>query len=280
MLLTSADDRILRSFAVLHFLTAAQTTRLWYSSGSSRYVSARLKNLTDHRYLTRLALSSESRVGSVPYVYFLAQRGSNYLIRLGYDLLRRSTALRTVEHASPFLAHALAVTDVLIAAIRLPKYESSIAVSDIRHDLTLKRLLHGFVVPDGFMDFRLRGTIQQCFLLEVDRGTESKAQIQHKLEGLLRLIQPPTFDTPSVYEQLFATTSLTIVYAIVSQPEKRLEDIIRWTEEMLTKTGYTQERDLFRFVILPEGPVDPAWFFLTPIWRWVAGTSLVPLIEV
>lgn len=39
-------------------------------------------------------------------------------------------------------------------------------------------------------------------------------------------------------EQLFETTSLTIFYAIVSQPEKRLTDIIRWTDEVLTKTGY------------------------------------------
>ncbi len=278
MLLTFAKDRILKSFAVLHFMTVAQMTRLFYSNGSGRYVNALLKEFTDHRYLMRQTLPSDIRAGSVPYVYCLAQRGRTYLIRQGYDLATRSSAFRTALHASPFLAHTLAVTDVLIAAILLPTYNRTIELHDIRHDLTLKRLLHGPAVPDGFIDFRIRGTIQQCFLLELDRGTESKLQIQRKLEGLLRLVQPPTVDEPSIYEQLFATTSLTIAFATVSQSEKRLTDLARWTQEVLIRTGSTNEADIFRFAHLSPGTLDPIWFFFAPVWQRLGGTSFLPLM--
>lgn len=273
------EDRLLRIFVTLPVLTIAQMTRLLYSSGSSRYVSALLKQLTDNHYLTRQALPSTLRVGSVPYVYSLAQRGRSYLVGLGYDLSGRYVVRQTGSRSYPFLAHTLAITDVLIAAMLLPKYNNSLTVADVRHDVTLKGLLHGYVVPDGFMDIRIRDSLQHCFFLELDRGTESKRQLRQKILGLLRLIQPAPGTGQSVYEQIFATTSLTICYAIVAQPEKRLTDMIRWTDEVLTETGNTRERDLFRFVRIPEGPLDPVWFFLTPIWRRIEGASLVSILE-
>jgi hypothetical protein len=36
---------------------------------------------------------------------------------------------------------------------------------------------------------------------------------------------------------------------------------------------------LFRFALIPEGPLDPVWLFLTPVWRRIGDASLVPLLE-
>src|SRR5689334_14397212 len=105
MVLTYANERILRSFAVLHILKVAQVTRLFYRPGSARYVSALLKNLIDQRYLTRQALPSSIRAGSVPYAYALAPKGRKHLIDIGYDLLRKTSAFQITSHSYRFLEH-------------------------------------------------------------------------------------------------------------------------------------------------------------------------------
>ena len=281
MIISLPEDRILRTFVTLPVLTLGQITRLWYNTGSLPYVGTLCKHLVDGGYLTRQALPSDIRVGSVPYVYGLSQKGKQYLDSLGYDLPGNVSAL----HSYPFLLHALAITDVLIAAVLLPTCNKNITLADIRHDLALKRLIRGYVVPDGFIDFRIHENIQQCLFLELDRGTESKSQIQKKLIGTLRFIQPAVGNGQSMYEQLFHTTSLTIAYAIVAQPEKRLSDIAHWTNEVLAETGNSSEADLFRFANISAVVLDPVWLFLTPIWKQLdnapCGVSgFVPLVKV
>ena len=52
--LTTAEEKILDQFTTYPYLTGEQVTRLLYSSGSARYVSAKLKTLTEEKLLHRL----------------------------------------------------------------------------------------------------------------------------------------------------------------------------------------------------------------------------------
>jgi len=76
---TTADDKILTSFATYLYLTGEQITRLCYNRGSARYVSAKLKTLTEAKFLHRL----EREIINFPFVYCLGIRGTRYLTLLG-----------------------------------------------------------------------------------------------------------------------------------------------------------------------------------------------------
>jgi hypothetical protein len=52
-LLSTADEKILRLFTTYPYLIVEQAMRLLYSRGSIKYVSAKLKNLTEQKYLHR-----------------------------------------------------------------------------------------------------------------------------------------------------------------------------------------------------------------------------------
>jgi protein involved in plasmid replication-relaxation len=75
LVITTVDETILQQFTTYPYLTAAQVTRLLYSKGSAHYVSAKLKSLTQQKYLHRLDRENIN----YPYVYSLGIRGIRYL---------------------------------------------------------------------------------------------------------------------------------------------------------------------------------------------------------
>ena len=79
---TTADEKILTSFTTYPYLTGEQVTRLLYRSGSARYVSAKLKTLTQEKFLHRL----DRETINFPYIYCLGIRGIRYLKSLGFDI--------------------------------------------------------------------------------------------------------------------------------------------------------------------------------------------------
>ena len=99
----------------------------------------------------------------------------------------------------------MTVNDVLIAASLLPRIASDISLHEMRHELLLKRTMRSVVIPDGWLDFR-RGNEQTCFWLEVDRGTEDVKVFRQKIHSLVTFAK-------SSYQELFATPSITIVFA-------------------------------------------------------------------
>jgi len=147
-----------------HILTTVQVTRLLYSKGSAKYVSAKLKILTQQKFLHRL----ERETINLPYVYCLGVRGIWHLHSLGRYIPLFHPSEHTT-HRPMFLRHTLAVNDFLIAAATLPTIAPDISVHEIKHDLTLK-LTRTRVIPDGWIDFRLQQKTQLCIWLEMDMG--------------------------------------------------------------------------------------------------------------
>jgi len=203
--LTGVDYEILQLVRDFHFLTVEQVIRLRSLSINSKpKVQIRLKSLFDNKYLDRRSLPHVG-VGNAEFIYALSTKGMNLLKELGYSGFSRFRPDEFRRFAFPHLDHALAVNDFLIAARLLPDSIPQITLSEMRHDLDLKktpvrviverRLPYGdrvdekiTVIPDGWLDFRMEVSgrpkpRRRCIVLELDRGTTSIAPFKQKLRA-------------------------------------------------------------------------------------------------
>ena len=263
--LSTAEEKILSTFTTYPFLTSEQVTRMLYSDGSARYVSAKLKSLTETKFLHRL----ERETINFPYVYCLGIRGIRYLHSLGYDIPAFHPSKHT-RHRPQFLTHTLAVNDFLIAASLLPSSTPSIAVVDIRHDLTLKRTAQP-VIPDGWIDFRIREHTQVCIWLEMDMGTMDQKPFRRKIASIVAF-------SKEGYRQVFGTPSLTVAIA-TPEGERRQRSVLMWIEQDLTDMHATDMADMFRVLNIPDQETQPEHLFLSPICLRPFDSTLLPLIE-
>jgi hypothetical protein len=126
------------------------------------------------------------------------------------------------------MVHSLAVNDVFIGAELLDRRYIQVSLVEMEHEWTFKRNPFrgdvGSVAPDGLPRLRI-GIEPQDALLEIDRGTETKAQWQDKIEKLLALAQGLCQE---IYETAFAPTIATLTTA----GEERREHLRAWTAEM------------------------------------------------
>jgi hypothetical protein len=276
--LTPTDEAILRLLQAYHYLTAEQITRLRYSRGSLTYVRDRLKTLTDTGYLQRTYLPRMGRGGDTPAIYRLARRGITFLRDAGADL---SIRFRPSEgqHSYLFLAHTLAVNDVLIAADLLTRTREDVALASVLHERDLKRQPVKVttakdeqlsVIPDAWLDFRLLAAQKRmCIVLELDRGTVEEGQFRRKIRGLLAYSNGP-------YQEVTGAKSLTIAFPTTAG-DRRETEMRHWTEKELTDLNRDRDRDLFRFraIALPPDPVD---LYLGNSWRRPFDRDRSPLL--
>jgi hypothetical protein len=261
---TTAEEKLLRAFTTYPYLTGDQLTRLFYRGGSAKYVSAKLKTLTEHKFLHRLARETIN----FPYVYCLGIRGVRYLQSQGFDIPVFHPSEHT-HHRPQFLTHTLCVNDFLIAAALLPCSTPDIAIHAIKHDLTLKHTSMP-VIPDGWIDFRIREHTQVCLWLEMDMGTTDQKPFRKKVSALIDFSQ-------EAYPRVFGTPSLTIAFA-TPNGQRRMHAIQMWIEQELTDRHSEQCADLFRVLSIPDKDVCPREVFLCPICVRPFDTHVLPLI--
>ena len=265
-----AHETILNSMSTYYYLTAKQVCRLHYSPGSFTRVEKLLKELRDNGFLQWDFLPIKRRFGSSPAYYMIAKRGVSYLRRLGCDVSLLPYPSEKRQLKSLFIPHTLSVNDFLIAASLLPCVVPAISLHDMRHELLLKRTIKGPVIPDGWLDFR-RDNEQTCFWLEVDRGTEDVKVFREKIHSLVKF-------SKTGYQEVFHTPSITIVFATTAG-SVRLQNILTWTQQVLSEMQETHEGDLFRFAVIPEGELNPRWLFFEPLWTAPFSETPLSLLE-
>lgn len=275
-----ADQPVLAGFSRYFYLTAAQVTRLLYASGSHTYAQARLKRLADHGHLQRLFLPRPTRTGSAPLVYTLARKGLNALAEWGREVDRRYRPAEVREFSYLHLVHTLELNDVLIALELLCRHTPHIQIAELRHERELKLAPVKVVLPDGstagvipdaWVDLRIEGRYQECYTIELDRGTTEGKAWRRKVAALVSYADGP-------YQQAFATTSLTI--AIVATPEARRRDqLLAWTEAELRALGRADASASFRFTAIPAAHARPDEVFLGAAWRTPFGDQDAPLLN-
>jgi DNA-binding PadR family transcriptional regulator len=282
-LITSADERLLTTIAAYHYLTADQVMRLWYSPTVITYVRERLKRLADADYLQRTYATRAVPVGRSKTVYRLGPKGIAYLQSADMIGEERYRPSEHRFHGELYLAHTLAINDVLIAAALVDRLVPEISLAGFRHDLDLRRAAERVeitqgsrrelltVIPDGWLDFHLQvdGRSERSpILLEVDRGTKAVRDFKRKLRALLAYI------TGGTYQRVFGTKFVTVLFAVdvdafthPQQPERRVADILRWATEELKELKREKYGDLIVVGTLRRPPdLEPLDFFLSPRW--------------
>jgi hypothetical protein len=277
------DDHVLRAIGAYQFLLADQVRRLLgYRAGSRDYVRALLKRLVDGEALARIRLPRAS-AGNAYWVYLLGKRGHEYLTTVGGDEfseLRRFRGSESFERSYLFLAHTLAVNDVLIAATLLPRQEPAVTLARMRFERELKRtpvrVVTGpqqrqVVIPDGWLEFHLRGESRLCVALELDRATEEEGAFKRKARSLLAYAAGP-------YQEAFGVDSLTVAFVTTGGPRREAR-MRAWCEQTLREQARERDADLFYLTELPSGEPDPHALFLSPIWSRPFATDRAPLLE-
>jgi hypothetical protein len=274
---------ILSAVGRYHYLSIEQVMRLheWKSEPN---VSTWLKHLTAGGYLSN---ENFVPVGSFrpPLYWSLRQRGRLALEDQGFPVRQRIH--HDPKRKSWWLEHVRDLNDFLIQFELLMRVEQDTLITSFFHDLELQRRAvkltfpdgseHRFV-PDAFIALRRNGMDDElCFCLEMDRGTERDAgrPWKEKIRAYVAFAKGP-------YQALFGRDRLTVLIAVRShhQPdERRLADLLRWTEEELLALGLKSWGKMFFFTTLHADEVDPKTFFGADAWIRPFEKTRAPLLE-
>jgi hypothetical protein len=182
--ITERDIAMLKAIARYRFLTADLVRRI--VAGSERGVRNRLRMLSAHSYLVRLAT-----IVTEPVAYGLANKGARFLADHGHLINHRLDWAAKNKRGDHFLAHTLAVAETMLhfeiatrdAAIRLIDHHElvqdmpeptrrtrdpfcmRVAVRHMRQNISMP------AVPDRLFSFVYDDATRHNFALELDRGT-------------------------------------------------------------------------------------------------------------
>lgn len=275
---TPGHDLLLHDLNNLQRATAEQLTRLNYKMGMLTTVKARLKDLSDNRYVLPLSHPSIR----LPYMYALDRKGLNYLQSLGVDVREYFRPGQEEDSAKNFLfrEHTLAITDILIHSLLFEKSEPSYRISSMLHERFFKN--HPIkavytksdkeesktLVPDCYLEFvytqqnsnSKEATIP--VLLELDRGTEDQKFFRKRIRAYIVFLRSRTFET------VFNIKNITIAFA-TTKDHSRVEKMIEWARlEFALTSEPSWLRQLFLFTSLPENmaEIEPRRLFLEPVW--------------
>jgi hypothetical protein len=92
----------------------------------------------------------------------------------------------------------------------------------------------------------------------LDRGTEEQRRWRQKVANLLAYTNGP-------YQEAFGTTSITIA-VITTAGERRLLELLQWTEKEMAAAGESSQGDIFLFAYLPPSMTDSIELFGTRCW--------------
>lgn len=275
--LTSRDVEILQTIYQYRAMTTPQIDALFFhdeptwgaSQVSSRCLN-RLKLLFQHRYIYRAERPQTVSEGRKPLVYWLDERGAQYLANLSkrsiYDL-DWSRQDRSVKW--PFLEHLLLTNDlrtaVTIAArvegfnipiwhdervLKRTHYEDKVQV-----ETATGRLVEVSIIPDAYF---LLETVQNRYhqFIEMDRGTESATSSGDRRDWTRKILSYLEYYRSGKYHGRYHTSSMRVL--TITTTERRLKTLKEATE----KAGGKK-----RFWFTTIDKITPGTVLTAPIWQ-------------
>ncbi len=262
-----------------HYLKIQQIVKLLQKETVINYVRSKMRKLINMGFVETQFLPRTTQAGRTPMIYSLSAKGTRFLAE--EKNLQPQTANGVKKHG--FLTHTLQVNDTIIAAILLTKQEPRLTLFDWHHERVLKQhpILVGknqqkkYVVPDGFLHFILSPPFGKYheplgIVFEIDRNTEDRYMIQEKISNYVAFAYGP-------YQQAFHLESLTIAFVVTEGGQKRLQQLLTWTEHALKNNQ--QDGELFLFAARDPGNIDPVALFCSKIWQQPCNNQLLALIE-
>lgn len=253
-----AGRRVLDALTRYHFLTLAQLNTLLDHDPKTKYVEKAVRTLKEAGYVRIVGVREKipdatGRVapGGVPIVVGLAKK-------------RTARQSKDFRKSSSWLEHSLLVNDVLITCERY-------GATHLIHDLDLKTYDLP-LVPDGYAGFAI-GEQVTGVAFEIDRGTEDyddprQANWKGKITSWLAFAS----GNPPPYRSVFPYEALTVGVVVRSggigtkPSEKRLRDLLTWTERTLDELGASAWGAFFRFTTADPTTMSPDGFLRGDHW--------------
>jgi hypothetical protein len=271
-LMHAPGRRLLEAIGRYHYLTSRQVSRLLGWETFHQYSQLWLKKLTDAGYLTMANwIEKGPSAGGAERVWSLTTRGYTTLRDLGIQ-----PGIRI--HHSPgraqiFMLHTQAIGDTLIAVDRYAQTTPNVHLVEFLHDQDLSRRAVKVQVPnaekptyvnqDGFTVLQL-GVPKAAIGWEIDRATEKRDKWQAKVAALVAFASGP-------YQEAFGFKSLRVAvyirpHEVKITPDKRLTQLMTWTEESLTASNQRQWGEFFAFTVVDPAQVEPVCFLRGLHW--------------
>jgi len=192
MVLTARDVSIILSVYENRFLRRDQIQRLHFTGASLQAASARLKKLSNHKFLDKLQRAVAG--GASQAVYALDKRGADVVaaaLEIDRRKIRWNRANNRVEWL--FMDHTLGISefkvclDVALAGRpeELLFYQRGEKSHLRRISMTGARKKYFVVAPDAFLGIQT-GRGKCIFFLEVDLGTETLSRFAEKVKAYKR----------------------------------------------------------------------------------------------
>ncbi|MFL6137365.1 MAG: replication-relaxation family protein [Frankiaceae bacterium] len=184
--LSERDAAVLRQVAAHHFLTTGQVEGLCFTAHATPLAAARacrrtLARLHDHRVLMRLERRIGGvRAGSASFVWTVGPVGDRLLREARGDPRRR----RWYEPSARFLDHCLAVADAHLR-LRAAAARGTFELVTVELEPACWRSYFGTVGASDVLRPDLyavtaHGKYEDCWFIEVDRGSESLPRLLAK----------------------------------------------------------------------------------------------------
>jgi hypothetical protein len=226
------------------------------------------------------------QVVTQPRVYTLTSNGRKAASFLGKPLDTRFRPGEEKERGenSIFVAHTIAVTDVLIAARLLATRVPGIRLTRVLTERALKRTIyvpvagttqrHICIEPDGALDFVIQETeedaVQDFIYVEVYRHHLNQERFQRKIQGYVTAL------VSGLHEQLFNTPAMAV--AVIATSATLKDTLKQWAAEALVAMERQDAGDRFFFCSLAVTPTNPEALFLSLVWESAFGVTKTPLL--
>jgi hypothetical protein len=265
---SSAELEVLVALKDYHFLTVDQIMLLTGRT-SLRSSQQRLKELSDAGFVLKHDRRSSNVLQPLRAAWSLTWKSKAYLE--GADMV-----VLPPRRPRPYiLDHTLALNDVLIRGVVLERTIRDVELLEWHHDRDLRAWRPVLsVVPDGFLHFAITtpaGRHSFPVLLEVDMGTMDRRRWQEKVKRYLQFF---TGEFQTVFH-----TDVATVAVIVSDTERRVTDLRRWTERELIRCNAQTSGEIFYFTQLTD-QVSAQDLFLMPRFQVAfrsAADALLPM---
>ena len=254
MVLTARDVSIILSVYENRFLKRDQIQRLHFAGASLQATSARLKKLSDHKFLDKLQRAVAG--GASQAVYALDKRGAEVVavtLEIERHKVRWNRTNNRVEWL--FMDHTLGISefkvclDVALAGRReeLLFYQRGDKSHLRRISMTGSKKKYFVVAPDAFFGIQT-GRGKCIFFLEVDMGTETLSRFAEKVTAYKRYWKSRQYTEEYGFNNFRVLT--------VCESEIRLANLRQ-------ATGKVGGRQMFLFTtfsaIQQNGPLGSVW---------------------
>jgi hypothetical protein len=277
----TAQQKIINDLAEFYYLTISQLMTVeGYQESSRSYMYRQVNDLVAEDYVFALP----QQVVTQPRLYTLTSKGRKAASFLGKtpDTRFRPGEEKERGENGVFVAHTIAVTNVLIAARLLAKRVPAIRLNRMLTERELKRTIYVrlpgegtpqrniCIEPDGALDFTVKDMWQDFIYVEVYRHHLNKERFQRKIQGYVTVV------ATGLHERLFQTPAMSV--AVIATIDKLKETLKQWTEEALGAIQRSDAGDRFFFCHMDTATTNPEDMFLSPVWEQAFDMRKTPLI--